>query len=219
MNLIIYGAGSFAKMMRYYFGKCTTHNVIAYCVDREFFLDNRFDGLPVVPFEVVEREYPASSYNMFVAIGYSNMRRREEMYTNAKKKGYTLVNFISPDAHIDESVSVGDNNVIFPGVHIEPFVKVGSNNIIWTSAVICHDSTIGSHSFFAAKSVVGGFSKVEDGCFIGFNSTIIQNITLAQETLVGAASLIRKDTQKFSINVGSPSKQVGTHAEEGIKIL
>lgn len=219
MNLIIYGAGSFARMMRYYFTNYTNHNVVTYCVDDKYFLDTAIDELPVTKFSEIVQKYPPATNNLFVAMGYSNMRSREKMYSRAKEKGYTLVNFVSPEARIDESVSLGDNNAIFAGTYIEPFVSIGSNNIFWTSTVICHDSIIGSHSFFAAKCVVGGFSKIENGCFVGFNSTIIQNITLAEETLVGAASLIRKDTQKFSVNIGAPSKQVGTHAEEGIKIL
>lgn len=217
-NLIIYGLGDFAKMMKHYFTEDSPYKVVAFCADKSFIKENNFNGLPVVPFEEVDSIYPNGSFLMFVAVGYSSMRIRQIMFEKAKAKNYTLVNYISSQATIEKSVAIGDNNVILQGSQIEPFCIIGNNNIIWSSVNISHDCTISNHCFIASQSLIGGNSTLHDGCFLGFNSTILQNIELSQETLVGTKSLITTNTKSFSKNIGIPAKLISTHTHEGIKI-
>lgn len=217
-NLIIYGLGDFAKMMRFYFERDTEYRVEAFCADSPFIKSNTFDGLPVVAFEEIQNVYPIDKFKIFVAVGYSNMRARKAMYVNANNKNYTFASYISPSANIAPGTKLGVNNVVLQGAQIEPFCTIGSNNIIWSSVNICHDTTIGDHCFFASQSLVGGFSTVGDNCFVGFNATIIQRIILADETLVGTKSLVSKNTKPYSKNIGIPSQCVSLHSEEGIVI-
>lgn len=219
-EILIYGMSDFAKLIRVYLDSVESQKVVAYVADQAFIKQSKiFDELPLIPFEQVETQYPAKSYSMLVAVGYSKMRARKLMFNKAKNKNYNFVNYISPSVIIDESVIVGENNIILHGTVIEPNVKILDNNIIWSSVNISHDVEIGSHSFFASQSLIGGYTKVGDGCFLGFNSTCVQNINIGDESLIGAKSLVLKDTQPFSKNIGSPSKSIGFHEKEGICIL
>lgn len=217
-KMIIYGGGQFAKLMRHLFESDTACVVVAYCLDREFITSSEIEGVPVVPFEEIESLYPPGEFEMFVAIGYSNMRNRVLMYGKAKQKKYVLANYVSSNSVVSNTVVMGENNAVFQGVQVEPFVRIGDNNIIWSSVNICHDSIIASHSFIAAKSTLGGFSEVGNNCFLGFNSTIIQNIKVADETLVGACALIVSDTRKYSKYIGIPAKEISLHFDEGIRV-
>lgn len=216
--LVIYGLGDFAKMMRYYFSKDSNYEVIAFCADKLFIKEDKFDGLPLVAFEDIQDLYPSSDFLMFVAVGYSKMRARKVMFERALDKNYQFVNYVSSRADIDSSAIIGLNNVFLQGVQVEPFCKIGDNNIIWSSVNICHDSIVGNHCFLASQSLLGGFSVVGDNSFIGFNATVIQQITLAEETLVGTKSLILKNTAAYSKNVGIPSQCISFHSEHGIII-
>lgn len=218
IKLIIYGGGSFAKLMRHYFESDTEFKVIAYCLDRNYIVEPMIDELPVIPFEEIEVFFPPSQYSMFVAIGYSCMRNRVAMYQKAKNKKYKLPSYISSSSVVDSTVVVGENNVVLQAVQVEPFVQIGDNNIIWSSSNICHDVVIGSHSFIAAKSVIGGFSRLGNSCFLGFNSTIAHDLIVSDESLIGSCSLVLSNTKVFSKNIGIPAKEVGFHFEEGIKI-
>lgn len=217
-NLVIYGLGDFAKMMRYYFTEDSPHKVVAFCADSSFVTEDTFEGLPVIAFEEVQKIYSSDDHFMFVAVGYSNMRSRKCMFEKAKEKNYRFVNYISSCAKVDKSVKVGVNNIVLQGTQIEPFCKLGDNNIIWSSVNVSHDSLISNHCFIASQSLVGGFSIIEDGCFLGFNCTILQNVHLFQETLVGAKSLVLKSTKPYSKNIGSPTKLIDFHMLDGILI-
>ena len=217
-KIIIYGIGDFAQLMHYYFTHESDFEVIAFCVDEKYKKENMLNGLPIVSFELVDNLYPSYSYSMFVAIGYSNMRVRKILFDKAKSKGYQLVNFVSKLSGISSDTIFGENNVFFQNVCVEPFVVIGNNNIFWSSAVICHNVTVGNHNFVAAGVIIGGFSKIDDLCFLGFRSTVIQNLKLLNETLLGANSLLLNDTQSSSQWLGSPAEFKGLHSVEGIKI-
>lgn len=218
MKIIIYGASNYAQLVHHYIQTTTYDEVVAYCVDKEYLTFNRLKGLPVIAFEEIESSFEKESHAMITAIGYSTMRARKTLFEKAKNKGYALTNYISPNANVDESATIGYNNIIMAGVHIEPFTTIGSNNVFWTSSVICHDAHVGDNCFFAAKSLIGGFSKINDGCFLGFNSTVLHNVTLEEETLVGANSLVLKNTTPFTKYIGSPAKATTKHQSVGIKV-
>ncbi len=87
-KLVIIGNTSNAKLAHYYFENDSDYNVVAFSVDAKFIDDNVFCGLPVVDFTTLEKKYPASDYDVFVAIGYNSMNKvREKMYNLSKKKG------------------------------------------------------------------------------------------------------------------------------------
>lgn len=217
-KIIIYGIGDFARLMHHYFTTESDFEVSAFCVDQKYKKDNMLYGLPIISYEEIEKLYSSKKYSMFVAVGYSNMRARKSLFDKAKSKGYKLVNFISRSSSLNSNIIFGENNVFFQNVCVEPFVVIGDNNIFWSSAVICHDAIVGSHNFIAAGAIIGGFSKIEDLCFLGFRSTVIQNLTLSNETLLGANSLLLDDTSLSSLWLGSPAKLKGLHSAEGIKI-
>ena len=217
-DIVIYGKGDFAKLMLHYFNTDSNYNVVAFCVDSKYLDSYSFCALPLSTFEDIEQKFPPSKTEAFVAVGYSNMRAKKEMFEKIKLKNYKCVNYISSKSVIDSSVELGENNVILSNTVVEPFVKIKDNNIIWSSCNVCHNVSIESHSFIASQSLIGGFSSVKDNCFLGFNSTIIQNVTLAKETLVGAKSLILRNTEEYSKYLGNPANNVGNHKEHGISI-
>lgn len=216
-KLILYGAGSFARMMRLYFDRLPKYRVCAYCVDDEFMPEiHTFDDLPLVSFDRIESRYNIDEYQIFVSVGYSNMRARMLMYEKAKAKGYKFPNYIDKSAKLDETVVLGDNNVVLMNSVIEPFTKLGSNNIIWSSVTISHDVEISDNCFVASQVLIGGRCQIDQGCFIGFASTCVQDVVLGEETLVGAKSLVLTSTQRYSKNIGIPSRVVSFHRDKGI---
>ena len=217
-EIFIYGIGDFAKLMLHYFKTDSSYNVIGFCADRKYINDEEFCKLPIISFEEINLIYPSNKYQVFVAIGYSNMRARKIIYNKIKSKNYQCVNYISSKAILANNIIIGENNVILENVVIEPFANIGNNNIIWSSSNICHNTKIHSHCFIAAQTLVGGFCEIKENCFLGFNSTVLQNIVLEDETLVSAKTLINKNTTKCTKYIGIPGKLISNHKDNGIQI-
>lgn len=207
-KVVLFGNGQVASVIHTYLTYDSPHEVVAFTVDREHIGDTtELLGLPVVPFEDVERLYPPADHEMFVSISYREINKlRERKYHEARAKGYTLLTYVSPKAVTWPNVTLGDNVFIMENNVIQPFVEIGNDVIVWSGNHIGHHTTIGDHCFFASHVVIAGFVKIEPNCFFGINATVRDGITIARECVIGAGALILKNTKERGVYVG----QTGT---------
>jgi len=219
-EIVIYGVGDFAETLSSYIEEENQYKIVAYVVDAQYKPQNStvFNDKPLLTVEAFLSNEQYEGCCILLAVGYSNMRARKLMFDKAINTGREIVNFVSNKAIVHKSVLLGIGNIIFPNTVIEPNVKIGNNNIIWSSVNISHDVKIGCHSFFASQSLLGGFVVVNDNCFVGFKGTVLQEVTLDIETLVGACSLIAEKTVPHGKYVGIPATLVSTHCKKGISI-
>lgn len=218
MKVVIYGAGPYGRI---FLSEVLTYNAfdcVAFTVDRAYLESNMIDGLPVVAFEDVETIYPPSSYRMIVICGYTRMRNRLEMYNKAKAKGYEFINYISPKAHIEGKLDMGDNNVIYSGCIIGHDGKMGSGNIIRQNCYIGHNFCIGNHNIISVGGIIGGYLEMGDLNFLGFRVTSSGFRRIGDENLIGMGSVLTKNVESFSKVFGNPAKVHGTHENTGVLI-
>ena len=213
---IIYGNGLYARMLYQYIAKEGILEIVAFTADSQFMKEHNFLGIPLVPFETVDRVYPPPEFTMLVVIGFSRMRNREIMFERAKRRGYTLENHISSKAMIFGDLKIGENNIINDGVYIGPFGQIGDNNYIAANTHIGHDFKLHSHSYIAPGCNIAGECEIGSLSFIGIGSTVVDSIKVERETLIGAGSLVLKNTEPYSKFIGSPAKKMGEHAARGI---
>jgi UDP-N-acetylbacillosamine N-acetyltransferase len=217
-KIVIYGTEDLAKQMFCYLSDDNSIEISGFTVDRLFLSEHICCGLPVVAFEDIESVFAPHEYDIFVAIGYRSMRNRALLFNKVKSRNYRCASYISKAATVHPSVTLGVNNVIMAGCVIEPFVVIGDNNIFWSSSTVCHNAVVGDHNFISAGTVIGGFTRVGHSCFLGFHSTVREKIHVADETLVGAASLLLEDTKEYISYWGIPARPVGEHKKTGIVI-
>ena len=192
-KLVIFGSGDMGRLAHFYFTRDSDHQVAAFAVDAKYRKSDTFEGLPLVDFETVAERYPPAEYKMFVAVSYTGLNRlRAERYEQAKRFGYELVSYVS-------QFPPGDNCFILEDNTIQPYVRIGSNVTLWSGNHIGHDSVIEDHCFLASHIVVSGFCRIEPFCFIGVNATFRNGITIGRESIIGAGSLIMKDTAARSV--------------------
>jgi sugar O-acyltransferase (sialic acid O-acetyltransferase NeuD family) len=214
-KLVIIGNTSNAKLAAYFFNTDSEYEVAAFSVNKAYITEPVFRGLPVTPFEEVEKQYPPSEYDAFVAVGYNKMNKiRETLYRECKAKGYKLPNYISSRCSFLTQEPIGDNNLILEDNTIQPFVTIGSNNVLWSGNHIGHDGTIGDHNFITSHVVVSGFVKIQNNCFIGVNATIRDAITISSETLIAAGAIIMKDTVEKGVYVPARSVLLEKKSDE-----
>ncbi|MGV3468705.1 acetyltransferase [Limnobacter sp.] len=217
-NLIIYGAGDFAKLMAQYFTNHGKYKLVSFCVDPPYFREPIFNGHACWPTDKVKDHFSTDDTDIFVAAGYSSMHARESMFLNAERLGYSFASFYNPNVWIDASAKIGRNVVIMPGVQIEPNVVIGDNCIIWSSSVLCHDAVIGPHCFVAAQTLIGGRSRVGSRSFLGFNSSVIHDVTIGDDCLIGAKTLVTHNISSQSKCIGIPGKVVDVVGAEGVRV-
>lgn len=204
-NVVIFGTSNFSIMLKSYIEQFSDDKVAAFTVHKKYIETDAIESLPVIAFEDIEKFYSPCDYYILPAMGYTKMNSiRKKIVSQFSLKGYNFYSFIHPSAQLycDE---IGVGNIIFEGVIAEKFSKIGNFNVIFSHVSISHHCKIGNYIHFAPAVAMGGNTIVHDNCFLGINSTIRDNIILADFTLVGSGTYISKNTDYGSVIVSPRS--------------
>ncbi len=208
-KLIIFGNDKAAELMFHNFSYDSPYEIAGFTVDKAFVKESIFCGLPVIPFENIESTFPQNRFVLFIAIGYSNMNKiRAEKYMEAKKKGYTLANYISKKAHIGQGCIIGDNCMIGANSTLQPNVRIGNDVIIRENVYIGHNSDIEDHCFISASAAISGNVRVKKASFIGVNATLKDNITVEEECIIGAGLTLLHNTRAKEVYASKASQKL-----------
>jgi sugar O-acyltransferase (sialic acid O-acetyltransferase NeuD family) len=152
---------------------------------------------------------------MFVALSYAKMNQlRAAKYAEAKALGYELVSYVSSRCSFLTQHGAGDNCFILEDNTVQPFVKIGSNVTLWSGNHIGHDSSIGDHVFISSHVVVSGHVRIGRNCFIGVNATLRNDIAIADFTLVGAGSLVMKNTRPGDVFAAARTERFSKRSDQ-----
>jgi len=124
--------------------------------------------------------------------------------------------------------SIGDNTRIGPFVEIQKNAKIGRNCKIQSHTFICEGVTIEDNVFIGhsvtftndkyprATNPEGKLQTEEDwkveptlvkkGSSIGSGSTLLSNITIGENAIVGAGSVVTRDVPPNTIVAGNPAR-------------
>lgn len=142
-GLIIFGTGKIAEVVYYYATEECGYKVAAFTVDEQYKTGETFRGMPVLPFNDIEKSHPPANFDMFVALGYHDLNAlRQTKCKEATTKGYKLISIISPKANVPKNAIIGDNCFIMPPSVIHPCVTIGNNVFIWSGSIVGHHSNL-----------------------------------------------------------------------------
>jgi sugar O-acyltransferase (sialic acid O-acetyltransferase NeuD family) len=198
-KVVVFGIGQIAELAHFYLTYDSEHDVVAFCVDRDYIEQDSFLGLPVTAYEDIVEKFPPDIYKLFIPISYKKVNKlRAEKFMDAKSKGYECVSYISSKATY-YNTEIGENCFIFENNVIQPFTKIGDNCILWSGNHIGHHTVIENHCFLASHVVVSGSVVIGEYSFLGVNSTIRDNIRVGKENVIGAGCLILNDTDDRAV--------------------
>ncbi|HVO05324.1 MAG TPA: acetyltransferase [Burkholderiaceae bacterium] len=194
-KLVIVGDSAFAEIAREYFDADTDYQVVAFSVEQAFLKRDCLHGLPVVPFEALDRHFAPDAHAVFAAVTYTQLNRlRARLAAQAKLRGYALASYVSPRAFVWRNVRLGEHCFVFEDNTVQPFVQIGDNVVLWSGNHIGHHSTIADHCFVSSHVVVSGFCRVGSHSFLGVNATLANNVTLGRDNWIGPNTVVMKDT-------------------------
>lgn len=215
---IIFGLGLFGEVVDFYLTHDSEYEVIAFTATQGY-TSSVFCGKPVIPFEEIEYIYSPNDHEIFIAIGQKNMNKtREDFVIKAKEKGYKPLSYICSKAIFwGDKKTIGENVFIFENNVIQPFVTIGDGTILWSGNHIGHHSKVGRYCFITSHVVISGSCTIGDYCFIGVNATFHDGITVGNSNVLGARSLITKDTTDNEVYRENPSEKMKITSERMFK--
>jgi len=124
------------------------------------------------------------------------------------------------DAFVQEGLRLGKQVkfVTLPNFGSEPYlISVGDNTTVsFDVAFVTHDAAtrvIRNLPDGHPETVIYGPIKIGKNCFIGCRSTILSGVSIGDNTIIGACSLVNRDIPANVVAAGNPCKIICTLEE------
>jgi sugar O-acyltransferase (sialic acid O-acetyltransferase NeuD family) len=213
-KIILFGLTPMSEVMLSSLSQDSVHQAVAFTVDGKYVTEDSFCGLPVIPFETIERTHPPDEYEMLICLGFRDANRlRANKFAEAKAKGYKLVTYISPRASVRPGVVLGENCFVDDFAVLMPFSRIGNDVFINGGCFIGHHSIVDDHCFLAAHAIVLGCSRIGTYSILGPNSTVKDLVSVADSCIIGTGVQITKDTKSGQVYVADPPRLLKKSAD------
>lgn len=103
---------------------------------------------------------------------------------------------------IESDVIIGNNVTVKSGVYIWDGTRIENNVFIGPNATLTNDPMPRSKKY--PEKFYG--ITLKNGCSIGANATILPGITVGENAMVGAGTVVTKDVPANAVVVGNPAK-------------
>ena len=153
--------------------------------------------------DALDETLRAGVQSAFVAIG--DNRRRMDCIGSLKRRGFTLINAISPAAIVSRHATLSRGIAVMPGAVINAGTQIAEGAIVNTRASVDHDCVIGACAHVAPGATLAGCVRLGDGVFLGTGSSVIPNVTIGSWTTVGAGAAVVADLPDHVVAVGVPA--------------
>ncbi len=207
-NLIIIGAGSFAKIVYEYALLNPDYNIKW---NVKGFIDPKIESLKDetdYP-EVISTidDYIVEKDDIFIC-SYVNPVERERSVETISGRGGVFISIIHPSANISRKVILGE------GVFIGAFTTLSVNTIIGNHVMIqdhCnvgHDSSIDDYSHLYVGNIICGKNKLGKKVTLYTGCTIYPIAKIGDNSIVGAGSVVMRNVKEGTTVIGNPAKKM-----------
>ena len=143
-----------------------------------------------------------------IGIGSNFIRKKVAEETNKIYKNFNWETIISKNSTINGDVKIGKGSIIISGSIINNGTKIGEHCLINTSSSIDHNNIIKNFSSTGPGVTTGGNVELGQCSHLGIGSTIKNQISIGDNTIIGARSLVLKNCEKNSVYYGIPAKKI-----------
>jgi UDP-perosamine 4-acetyltransferase len=142
----------------------------------------------------------------FVAIG--DNRTRQRVCAEVGALGFTLVNAVSPRAHLAQTVRLGAGVALMAGVVVNAYTTVSNGVILNTGATVDHDCVLEQFVHIAPGCHLAGTVVAAEGVFVGIGSSVMPGCRLGRWSQLGAGSVVIGDVGDEVLALGVPAREV-----------
>jgi UDP-N-acetylbacillosamine N-acetyltransferase len=203
-KLIIVGAGGHGRVVADCAQQQGKYSKILFLDD--CFLERKESGeWPVIG---LVKDFPQYIDDADFIVAFGNNRLRKTILTQLKKAKATIVSLIHPTAVVSPHTFIGKGVVVFANAVINIGANIADGCIINTAATVDHDCELHQCVHVSPGANIAGGVHIAQLSWIGIGSTIVEYITLSDNTQVGAGAVVTQSTQANSLYLGVPAKRV-----------
>ncbi len=118
---------------------------------------------------------------------------------------------VHPNVRIGNDVQIGDGGIICAGCILTVNIKIGQHVILNLGCTVGHDTVIGNFCSFMPSVNISGEVHIGEAVYTGTGAKIINQLSIGNETIIGAGAVVSKTLPSKCTAVGIPAKPVKFH--------
>lgn len=210
-NIVLFGAGLHANVCIDIIEKNNEDKIVG-IIDSQVEIGTELYGYPVIGrqenFVSLKEKYNIQAGLITIGDNYARSFVRD--YILSLIHNFTFINAIHPSVSIGRNVKLGSGIVIMAGVVVNPDAVIESFCILNTGAQLEHNCVMGEFSHLSAGSITGGKVRIGKYSAITLGVTILDRLTIGENTVVGSGSLVMHDLPDNVLAYGVPAKVIRT---------
>ncbi len=140
-----------------------------------------------------------------IALGIGNNSTREKIYNKVKSSALKIITLIHPSAIIAEDCHIGEGSVLMPLVVVNTLAHLGKGTIINTHSCVEHECKLSDFVHLSPHVALGGNVCIAQRAHIGIGTSIIQGISIGNDTIIAAGSSVIQDIPQKVMAAGVPA--------------
>ncbi len=211
-NVIIFGSGLHSKVILSEITQIKGFSVLGFVDEHinkgtiiETYKNKKYKVLSNI--KGVQKLLNKNTYGI-IGIGSNFIRKKVANKINKIYKNFKWITIISKNSTINGKVKIGKGSLIVSGSVINTGTNIGEHCLINTSSSIDHDNIFKNYSSTGPGVITGGNVKLGECSHLGLGSAVKHRISIGDNTIIGAKSLVLKKCNKNSIYFGIPAKKI-----------
>lgn len=211
-NIVIIGVGGFGREVKVLIDQINQvdkkFNLLGFYDDAND-LNSYYNGLPYLG--KIE-DLNSLGHETSVAIGIGDPVTKKKIISNLINPNLTFPSLIHPSVILgNDNVTIEEGSIICAGCIITCNIEIGRFVTLNLMCTVGHDTNIGSYSSFMPSVNISGEVLIEESVYVGTGAKIINQLTIGQDTIVGAGAVVSKSLPPNCTAVGIPAKPIKFH--------
>lgn len=217
MELVIYGAGGFARELAWLAEKCPAsdglnYHAVCFVDDNREYWDSIVNGLPVMSLEAARQRFPEAA----LASGIGAPRSRQATVEKARAAGFAMATIIHPLVEYSQSVEIGEGSVLCGGSILTTNISLGQHVQVNLNCTLGHDAILGDYSTLAPGVHVSGWVHLGKRVYVGTGAVFINGtkdtpLTIGDDAIIGAGACVTRPVAQGTTVVGVPAVPLKRH--------
>lgn len=137
-------------------------------------------------------------------IGIGNPQTKK--FIENRLLGRLAATLVHPSSVIAMETILGQGSIICPNAYLSTNVRVGRHVHINAICTIGHDAVLDDYVSVNPAASISGWVKLKQGALVGTNATVLQNLEIGRNAVVGASACVVRDVPDATVAKGVPAR-------------